>query len=212
MRRWNNVLDEQTCEKIDQCVEGLRLRYHVEQLHDFEIGHLLQRLTQFQTAISTDDTVLIAGYHLRDGGHEVTLAIFEHQFEQPRLNDRGVMESQHTSALHELIFMDLPVSVGRVLIRPETLGDKVSDWFTKRSLNLRDHPEFSRRYYVLAEDDERARRGLNTRFLETVCKVDRLVVEIDDTTLAAMKLRPLPADNHSTLVPLAFAMRRSWSL
>lgn len=212
MRRWTNMLEANICERIENCVEGLRLRYAVEQLHDFEIGHLLQRLTSFQTAISTDETVLIDGYHLRDGGHEVTLAIFEHEFDRPRVTSRGFIEKERTSALHELILMDIPVSVGRVLIRPETLGDKVSEWFAQRTLDLRDHPRFSSRYYVLAEDDERARRGLNTRFLETICQVDRLVVEIDDHTLAAMKLRPLAQDNHSSLVPLAFAMQRAWYL
>ena len=210
MRRWTNLLDADTSEKIEQCVEGLRLRYAVERLHDFESGYLLQRLKAYQTAISTDDTVLIDGYHLRDGGHEVTLAIFEHEFERPHLTGHGTIEHERTSTLHELIIMDLPVSVGRVLIRPETLGDKGSEWFVTRSLDLRDQPDFSKRYYVLAEDDERARRGLNARFLQTICEVDRLVIEIDHSTLAAMKLCPMPADNHSALVPLAFAMRRSW--
>lgn len=210
MRRWTNLLDAYTCERIDRCVNQLRQEFAVEQMRDFEVSHLLTRLGRFQTAISTDDTVLIDAFHVSEGGIEVTLAIFEHQYVQKRHVTRGFVKTEAASALHELVLVDLPVGVGRVLIRPETLGDKVSEWFTKREIDFAHEPQFSRRYYVLAEDDDRARHGLPTRFLQAVGQTEKLVIEIDDTMLAAMKLRPMADHDRSELVPLAFTMRGAW--
>ncbi len=210
MRRWNNLLDAYTSQRIDRCVTGLRQRFAVEQMREFEIGPVLARLAGCQTAIGTDDTVLIDGFHIADARHEITLAIFEHQYLQRRRVLRGQVTTEAASTLHELVLIDLPMDVGRVLIRPETLGDKVSPWFAQRELAFDHPPMFGERYYVLAENDERARQGLPARFLQTVCETDRMVVEIEGTSLAAMRLRPLPEDDQSALVGLAFEMRRAW--
>lgn len=210
MRRWTSHLDAYTAERIDHCVAGLRRRFGVEQLRDFEVQNLVQRLGGFQTTISTDDTVLIDAYHLTDRGAEVTLGLFEHQFAQRRHVARGYVETQTASALHEMVLVELPVDVGRVLIRPETLGDKVSEWFARREIDFTDYPRFSRRYYVLADDDERARRGLPGKFLAAVGEVDRIVIEINGSTLVAMQLRPMAEDDQSALAPLAFELRRAW--
>lgn len=211
MRRWNQMLDAYTAERIDRCVNQLRMQFDVEPMRDFEVSSLLTRLARFQTAISTDDTVLLDAFHVSEGDIEITLAIFEHQVVHRRQTGRGMVTTEADSALHELVVIDLPVSVGRVLIRPETLGDKVSDWFTKREIDFPEEKQFSRRYYVLAEDDDRARRGLPTKFLQAVGETDRLVIEIDDTLLAALKLHPLAANDRSVLVPLAMTMRGAWT-
>ena len=79
----------------------------------------------------------------------------------------------------------------------------------KREIDFPSQPTFSRRYYVLADDDDKARRALPEAFLRTVGDLDRLVIEIDGSTLAAMELRPMSEDK-SHLAPLAFAMRNAW--
>jgi hypothetical protein len=154
--------------------------------------------------------VLIDAYHLTEKGIDVTLALFEHQFAQRRYVTRGHIETQVASALHEMALVDLPINLGRVLIRPESLGDKVSEWFAKREIDFEDYPTFSRRYYVLADDDGRARRGLPGPFLQKVGEVERMVIEINGSTLAAMKLRPMADDDQSALAPLTFELRRAW--
>ena len=53
MRRWTNYLDAYTSERIDRCVAGLRGRFGVEQLRDFEVQDLVQRrLTELCSAVA----------------------------------------------------------------------------------------------------------------------------------------------------------------
>jgi hypothetical protein len=85
----------------------------------------------------------------------------------------------------QLIRADLGKDLGRVFMRRESLGDKISEVYNEIEVDFTDHPVFSDRYYVLADDEARFRAGVNGMVLEAIGAVDDLVVEINGSTLTA---------------------------
>ncbi|MCB0260107.1 MAG: hypothetical protein KDE62_10375, partial [Calditrichaeota bacterium] len=70
--------------------------------------------------------------------------------------------------------------MGKVLIRPETIGDKIFEVLIEQEVDFDIHPEFSRKYYLYtdSENQPRVRRKMNREFLDVIYRYDDLVIQI----------------------------------
>jgi len=79
---------------------------------------------------------------------------------------------------------------GRVLIRPETINDKISELFEKTDIDFDNDLAFSSRYYMLAEKESQCRKCVSAEFRKTVRGFDGLEIEIDGRILIARFRKP----------------------
>jgi hypothetical protein len=82
---------------------------------------------------------------------------------------------------------------GRVLIRPETLVDKVAEIFHPIELDFREDKPFSDRFYVLTDDRHKATTGMDQNFRDAVMaiKENDIVIEIIEHTLIIGNRKPV---------------------
>ena len=91
---------------------------------------------------------------------------------------------------------------GHVYIRPETLGDKLQELFVKNEIDFEADKEFSRKYYVVADNEMRCRMNLSAGFLSIVKAYNGLEIEINDTILIARFRKPFTKETGEELLQL----------
>jgi len=76
--------------------------------------------------------------------------------------------------------LDLKKDYGHILIKPETMLDKVHELINPIEMDFVDDPEFSRKFYVLAEDKTRAGLYLTSNFRNLIMKLltSEFIIEI----------------------------------
>jgi hypothetical protein len=105
--------------------------------------------------------------------------------------------------LRHLVRTDLGADMGRVFMRRESLGDKISESYNQIEVDFEAHPQFSDRYYVLAEDEDRFRANITAALLDAIGSIEGLLVEIDDSTMTATFERPVTPRDAVALARLA---------
>ena len=85
--------------------------------------------------------------------------------------------------LHLLGMVPLPVDLGRVFIRPESLADKVSELFAAKEVDFSKHREFSQKYYVLADNPASIQRSFSKEFMDGILNLKNVVLEISGKSL-----------------------------
>lgn len=82
--------------------------------------------------------------------------------------------------IEPILLFTVPNEMGRVLIRPETISDKLLDVVTKVDIDLKDYPGFSANYYVAGEYPELIRQYLPARLMDGLSHIKGLTIEISD--------------------------------
>ena len=82
---------------------------------------------------------------------------------------------------------------GRVLIRPETLVDKVLEIIHPIELDFKEDKPFSDRFYVLTDDRYKATTGMDQNFRDAVMaiKENDIIIEIIEHTLIIGNRKPI---------------------
>jgi hypothetical protein len=85
---------------------------------------------------------------------------------------------------------------GRILIRPETLADKIIEIIHPVEVDFKEDKAFSDTFYVLVNDHEKAVAGIDRNFRNAVMDIraDDFVIEIVEHTLIIGSTKPISAD------------------
>ena len=114
-------------------------------------------------------------------------------------------ESRYPSSLREFqnfMIKRLDFDYGKIMIRPETIQDKVQEIFVKSEIDFPDHPGFSSRYYFVADDKGLARSFATDRRLSLIGMQRELIVEINNNILLAKFARNVSYDDCLVLLEL----------
>ena len=114
-------------------------------------------------------------------------------------------ESRYPSSLREFqnfMIKRLDFDYGKIMIRPETIQDKVQEIFVKSEIDFPDHPGFSSRYYFVADDKGLARSFATDRRLSLIGMQRELYVEINNNILLAKFARNVSYDDCLVLLEL----------
>ena len=86
---------------------------------------------------------------------------------------------------------------GRVLIRHETLVDKVLEVIHPIELDFREDRTFSRRFYVLTDDRHKAENAMTQEFRDAVMAIEDndIVIEIIEHTLIIGNRKPIAPEH-----------------
>lgn len=88
---------------------------------------------------------------------------------------------------------------GRVFIRPETIEDKITELFSKVEVDFEDEIMFNRKYYTVADHEERLRTQVTSHFLRTIAKFDDLEIEINGHNLFVRTRHPYAPETATVL-------------
>ena len=88
-------------------------------------------------------------------------------------------------------------NLGRVLIRPETLVDKLIELIHPHEIDFKEDKAFSDIFYVVANDHEKAVAGIDRNLRNAIMDVreDDFIIEIVEHTLIIGSKKPITPDN-----------------
>ena len=89
------------------------------------------------------------------------------------------------SNLFLVAFKMLKQDMGLILIRPETLEDRLNELFNRKELDLEQHPVFSKKYYFLASDKNKALGWARPPIVEAIGAMDQLSLEVNGNYVLA---------------------------
>lgn len=87
--------------------------------------------------------------------HETSLSIFQVEYAVQERHTTSVIEFQPWASII------IPIDAGHILLRKETLKDKLTEFFQPLELDIDSDEDFSNQFYVLAKDEKKAFRFLN---------------------------------------------------
>ncbi len=79
----------------------------------------------------------------------------------------------------------LRFNYGHLLIRPETLGDKITELFHHTEIDIKEFPEFSSKYYFISDNEALALSFASQQRLMLIETQKEITIEIINNTLIA---------------------------
>lgn len=99
----------------------------------------------------------------------------------------GMPDYQEVHDLCAVGLVTLPMDLGRVVMTPERLEDKIADLFKHRDIDFEGAPRFSSRYYATADDAELFRGQVPEAMLEAIGACPGFHIEILGNRLMARR-------------------------
>jgi hypothetical protein len=128
---------------------------------------------------------LLDAWSVSHGGPDLQLCLLVRPFKTPEQKG-GIIETVTKYECHMAGLFSLRRDLGRVLMRPETFGDKLLEIFRPREVDFDECPQFSDRYYVLASDEERLRQHIPPSALDHLGTRRDLLIEISGTDMVVL--------------------------
>lgn len=182
---------EETCEAVLAALltEGSWL-----QLDSDAIAEHIADLERYTAIPTIHRSALIDSYRLA----EMTLSLINWQTRWQHVSKYQPHEYDAYS-VHLLLHIDPTADAGHLMLRPETLADKVNEFFRRVELDFPGDRVFSRRHYVLAADEVAAERLLNAEVRSRLNAVPHAALE---SRAGSTLLAPLGVAETGLVAPL----------
>ncbi|HVS94064.1 MAG TPA: hypothetical protein VHE59_18640 [Mucilaginibacter sp.] len=169
-----------TSEQVDifqETYEALRAKFEIE-----PTGHIDFHLDSFEIFTGNTEVNLKGSFVIKNAKTNCYILFIE-TFDIKSYNPKNSPTSGHNYYTCALAY--LKKDFGRVLIRPETLADKIIELVHPVELDFEDDKAFSDTWYVLTNDRWKADAAMDRNFRNVVMDVrhDGVVIEIIDHTL-----------------------------
>lgn len=189
------------------CVEPLRTDCIVRRTPRAVIDGLAGRIAAFETVREFEAAGVADAWTIGPPGRDFQLGVLKGLWtvrELRRIHHARTVytrERQHCEC-YCFVFLRLPWNLGRVLIRPESLTDKVLDLFVRQDKDFAFSPGFSRRYYVLTAGEDRFSSAVSAPFLDAIGARKKLWIEINGDRFFARRLDPASPEGARELAGL----------
>lgn len=175
------MLTQAQYEKIEKTFHAIKVWFdgfeEVDYQHIKDVVHNAETLKQHQNIHAYPKILYHAKQHLSVAAGSL------HQFSTP---SDGNVEDLHWMAVREM-----EQDFGHLIIRPETLSDKLNEFFETVELDFDNSPAFSAKYYLTSNQPAKAFEFATSQRLSLIEKIDDLVMEIKQRTLIAQCNRQL---------------------
>ena len=128
---------------------------------------------------------------------KILIINIEHHFIGGRQGDSHHNENQI------LGIKKLEQNYGRILIREENVFDKILEIFNKTEIDFRDDKEFSNRFFVVADNENKARSFLNPEvrhYFNSIPKKENFTIEILNNQLIIRNKKNLNPFNFNQII------------
>lgn len=92
-------------------------------------------------------------------------------------------------------FKKLKKNYGHLLISPESIEDKIRDWFEKSDIDFKDFPKFSSKYLFQADDKNKAESFATAGRLNLIEQQTNIIIEVKNDLLVAKYPRNMNSDD-----------------
>ena len=156
-------------------------------------GHIDFNLEQFEVFKPYLDVITRNSYVLKQDNNNDSYVLFVETHLKKR-NASGVITDHYEHQTWALAY--LKNDFGRVLIRPETLRDKLIELIHPVELDFSEDKAFSDTFSVLVNDHEKAVKAINRNFRNAVMDIraDDFIIEIVNHTLIVGNRKPLSSE------------------
>ena len=96
-------------------------------------------------------------------------------------NTAHVYGGSTVTNMHKYLFgfTKQKMEVGKAYLRPESIGDKISEFFQPIELDIEGFEKFNRRYYLLANDKNKFLKAVDPEFLKFAAELNNLEMEFN---------------------------------
>jgi hypothetical protein len=110
-----------------------------------------------------------------------------------------------TEVLSEFQFFGVKMldsNYGKLFIRPETFGDKVSDLFVHQDHDFRNYPKFSSKYFFISDHPGNAEMFAKANRLILMEQFDDLLLEVSGNTMISKFAKPCNEKDFMSMIQL----------
>lgn len=177
------------------------LKIKFEKLNISEENKLIKRLSQFSTLNEYDKISLIDAYKFYNLQNNSNLALLTFNYHDVTIGNHGPRVTKNIYC--ELIGLtSINYNIGHVLIKPETVIEKLIELVNPIEIDFKENKEFSSKYYVLANDEKKLRENIDLNLLEHINKHKELYIEIINGIILIRTLKPVDSNSIKTVVEL----------
>ena len=179
-------LDTTAIDSFNETYSALKARFRIELT-----GHIDFHLENFELFKHYDDVIVRDSYVIKQGASDCYVLFLEVTYRV----DGGRTGCHYRREYHTLALAYLKKDFGRVMIRPETLADKLLELIHPIELDFAEDKAFSDTFYVLVNDHRKAVNAIDRNFRNVVMDVrtDNFVIEVINHTLIIA--------NHKVITP-----------
>lgn len=91
-------------------------------------------------------------------------------------------------------YFEAEKALGHVFVRPETIEDKINEFFTKTEIDFESNPKFSKKYFMLSDNRELTENNVNHKFLSVIEDHNGLHIEIKNNKIITTSLTNMNID------------------
>ena len=185
----NNLLFDTTgleathLDSFDATCKALKDKFRVE-----VPGYINFQLEQFKLLGQYNDVSARDTFALKNGGLDSYMLFLEMSSNSVK---KG--EIKHHNQYQPWALTYLKNDFGRVIIRTETLFDKIRELLLPIELDFEEDKPFSDRFYVLTDDKQKAENAMNQAFRDAVMAIKEtdILIEIYEHTLIIGNRKPI---------------------
>ena len=185
-------LSGETIDTFDETYKLLRSKFNIELT-----GNIDFHLPDFEVFRTYQDVDIRGSYAIKQRANDCYMLFVEtHATVAPV---KGRMSDYNEYQTWALAY--LKKDFGRVMIRPETLADKILELIHPIELDFDDDKAFSDTFYVLVNDRWKADTAMDRNFRNVVMDMrhEDIVIEIIDHTLIIGYRRPVSPERSAQL-------------
>lgn len=174
------------------------------ELNELEIEHIRNIVSSFESFNDYSLVVLSNAVEIKKNQNISFLVLLSITY---RTKSIRIPQNETSFTEYELFGLaKLKRDYGRVLIRPEAISDKISDLFMKVDIDFDFDPDFSKKYFVVSDDESKVRNSISKRFLETVRGFNDLEIEIAGSILLVRLRKPFTPENSKVITDFITAI------
>ena len=135
-------------------------------------------LSNFLMIREKETPILILPYKVKKGLSEFTLCLITYKTKYNELSVRG--GTIRTDSHKYLVgYVSGSKDFGRAYLRPETFGDKISEFFEPIELDIKGFEKFNREYYLLSNDKQKFLQAISPELLKYLAELKNLEMEFN---------------------------------
>ncbi len=180
-------LNEEAIKRFYDAYKTIKTRFNIQLT-----GHIDFNLKQFEVFKNYLDIEVKGSYVIKQDCGDTYILFLECHYKTKRYD--GGFNDNYEYQTCALAY--LKNNFGRILIRRETLSDKIQEIIHPLELDFKEDKAFSDTFYVIVNDHAKAVAGMNRNFRNAVMDVrhDDFVIELVDHTLLVAHHNPISAE------------------
>lgn len=177
-----NILSESFKDRVTEDTETIEQR-------------LLERLKDSPLITDYDDIYFCKSFKINNAFEDLHILILKYSYQT-----RSGRYDLNNSELQIVAIKSLNKSYGNLLIRPETLQDKVIELIISSEIDLEDYPSFSAKYYFVAESESSAYSFATQKRISLIERQKEIVIHVKDDFLIAKYCRSLTDEDFNSMI------------